>query len=171
MISSRIIVFFTMHKMIEYRRSTPRDFEAIAALDSVAWNESKNGEFIPDGQHAWREWSEHALVILAWDDDKLVGTFLAFRCLDPHLFCLHKIFVDKAYRGQGIGNKLLEVSLAQIDEMNASIYLAVDPINAPALKLYEQWGFLDRKFVKGYYREIEDRFILTRRAVANRPLA
>lgn len=139
-----------------------RDFEAIAGLDRVAWNQSACAEFIPDGEHAWRLWCEHALVFAAKTDDrKVVGVVLAFPCLNGSL-CLHKIIVAESHRGQGISGKLLGALFVALDEMDADCFLTVDPSNTTALELYKRHGFTRSEFFKGFYRETEDRFVLTR---------
>jgi len=138
------------------------DFIAIAALDRIAWKEGIDSEFIPDGEHAWRVWTEHALTFIARDTNAdIIGVVLAFPTLRQG-YCLHKIMVVKKHRGQGIGAKLLTALLATIDSENASCFLTVSPANRDALKLYRQRGFTQEKFYIGYYRATEDRFLLTR---------
>ena len=138
------------------------DFIAIAALDRIAWKEGIDSEFIPDGEHAWRVWTEHALTFIARDTNAdIIGVVLAFPTLRQG-YCLHKIMVVKKHRGQGIGAKLLTALLALIDSENASCFLTVSPANRDALKLYRQRGFTQEEFHIGYYRATEDRFLLTR---------
>lgn len=138
------------------------DFIAIAALDRIAWKEGIDSEFIPDGEHAWRVWTEHALTFIARDTNAdIIGVVLAFPTIRQG-YCLHKIMVVKKHRGQGIGAKLLTALLAAIDSENASCFLTVSPANRDALKLYRQRGFTQEKFYIGYYRATEDRFLLTR---------
>lgn len=56
-----------------------------------------------------------------------------------HLF---HIFVDRAYRNQGIGRKLVEFGIAAGKKMNREkITLNVVKNNVPAVKLYEKLGF------------------------------
>jgi len=138
------------------------DFIAIAVLDRIAWKEGIDSEFIPDGEHAWRVWTEHALTFIARDTNAdIIGVVLAFPTIRQG-YCLHKIMVVKKHRGQGIGAKLLTALLATIDSENASCFLTVSPANRDALKLYRQRGFTQEKFYIGYYRATEDRFLLTR---------
>lgn len=144
------------------RRATARDFLAIAALDRVAWGQLGHADFIPDGEHAWRIWCEHAQVFCAEDADGAVrGAILAFACEDGR-YCLHKVFVDEHLRGHGVGTRLFAALLEQLDDIGAACFLTVDPANAAALALYAKWGFSEKTFVKGYYRDAEDRFVLTR---------
>ena len=143
------------------RQAQPADFLAVAALDRQAWSENREATFIPDGEHAWRLWTEHAIVSVYEPDDVVLGAALAFPTLSG-TFCLHKIFVDRSCRGEGVGTKLMNETLFQIDRLGVACFLTVDPSNEAAIRLYESFGFVDRDFVKGYYRAAEDRFVLTR---------
>lgn len=146
---------------LRLRRATKDDFLAIAALDREAWNETPHSEFIPDGEHVWRLWVDHALVFCAVTSEGVQGAALAFPCLDERFF-LHKIFVNAACRGTGLGSQLMGCILQEIDALNVEVCLTVNPANEPALRLYERWGFTQRTFHAGYYRPHEDRFVLTR---------
>jgi phosphinothricin acetyltransferase len=149
---------------MKIERSRTSDFLEIARLDREAWAQNRNSEYIPDGEHAWRLWTEHALVYCAWDGDMLVGAVLAFPTTTEGLYCLHKVFVDLAYRGKGLGSELFDAVLKACDERGLACFLTVDPVNESAVRLYEKWGFTDRQFVKGYYRPEEDRLVLTRQS-------
>lgn len=141
-----------------------RDFLDIASLDRRAWLGNRNPEFIPDGEHAWRLWVDGAHVFLARERDVVVGAILAFPMLDGAL-CVHKVMVEQAYRGRGLGSRLFYRLLAEVDRRGgAACFLTVDPANDAALRLYEKWGFTERQFFVGYYRAHEDRYVLTRPA-------
>ncbi|MFW6145839.1 MAG: GNAT family N-acetyltransferase [Planctomycetota bacterium] len=149
--------------MIDIRTATPDDFLAIAALDRRAWRANRRGEFIPDGEHVWRCWCEYAVALVATDGAAVVGAGVAFPCTDGR-YAVHKIFVDPARRGRGIGGRLLGALVERLDERRVAAFLTVDPVNTAALALYERHGFTEREFIKGYYRPEEDRFVLTRPA-------
>jgi GNAT superfamily N-acetyltransferase len=145
-------------------RARVADFLAIAALDRVAWGQSRHADRIPDGEHVWRIWVEHALVFCARNEKgTVVGTVLAFPCLSG-VYCVHKAFVDEKFRNQGIGTGLFKLLLEEIDRLQADCFLTVDPSNESALRLYHKWGFEERQLMKGFYREDEDRYVLTRRS-------
>lgn len=150
--------------MIKYEKATVSDFLAIAELDREAWKLNRSPEFIPDGEHVWRVWVEHALVFLAKENNVVIGAILAFPCISEK-WCVHKVFIRQDKRGLGIGTKLFDELLREIDKIGADCFLTVDPINSNAIKLYEKWGFTEREFVKGYYRPNEDRFVLTRKYI------
>ena len=142
-------------------RATPADSLPIAALDRIAWKQNCGAEFVPDGEHVWRIWCEHALVYTARVDGAVEGVILAFPCLDGRLF-IHKVMVGEALRGQGIGGKLFAVLLAETDRMEVGTALTVDPVNEHAIALYRRWGFEDEDMVSDYYSPGEDRLILCR---------
>ncbi len=148
---------------VRYERAAVADFLPIAELDRNAWRQSPNSEFIPDGEHAWRLWVEHGLVFVARDEDRVVGAALAFPCASG-IWCVHKVFVALDFRGKGIGTKLFEALLKETDRRGVDCFLTVNPSNASAVRLYERWGFIEKTFVKGYYRSNEDRYVLMRRA-------
>lgn len=147
--------FPTMLHHIE--QAIPVDFLEIAALDRAAWVHT--GEtFIPDGEHVWRVWCEYATVLVCRSvaPNPIGGTLLMFPTVDGEEF-LHKIMVHPDQRGRGIGTDLMRAGLARA---NAPVLLTVDPENAAAVKLYENFGFTVRRRVDGYYRGHEHRYIM-----------
>jgi len=148
--------------MITYQKALVLDFLEIARLDRVAWRGNRCGEHIPDGEHVWRVWVEHTLVFCAKNENIIVGVAAAFPCVSSQ-YCLHKIFVDHDFRKNGIGAKLLELVVGEMDNIGADCFLTVDPANTSAVTLYEKFGFSEKMLVKGYYRDNEDRYVMTRR--------
>ena len=58
------------------------DFLPIAELDRRAWKQNRTPGFIPDGEHVWRIWVEHALVFMARAKEHgIVGAIVAFPCI------------------------------------------------------------------------------------------
>ena len=68
----------------------------------------------------------------------LVSRSASYRPSDPHWY-LGLIAVDPAYRGRGVGTKLLEYSLAIVDRDGLPAYL--ESTNAANLSLYRRFGF------------------------------
>lgn len=151
--------------MTRIERAVPRDFLAIAALDRTAWQDHNQPEFIPDGEHVWRIWCEHALTYVARQEGRVVGAILAFPCNNGQ-YCLHKVMVDEKCRGRGIASDLFQALLKQVDGVGLELFLTVHPENEAALSLYAKWGFTERELIPGFYRETEDRYVLTRRVMA-----
>lgn len=140
------------------------DFLGIADLDRRAWSDSRHAESIPDGEHVWRVWVAGAYVHVARDGAEVVGAIIAFPTRQETLF-VHKVMVDRRYRGRGIGTRLFERLLEDIDaNVGASCFLTVDPAHAAAVRRYERIGFTERRYVAGYYRDDEDRYVMTRPA-------
>lgn len=143
------------------RPARPEDFLPIAAIDRTSWGSNRHAEFIPDGEHAWRIWCECALVGVSEERETIAGVVLAFPCRDGS-YCLHKILVDPEHRGAGLGMALMRYVLDIADAEGLTLFLTVDPENRKAYELYRKSGFTDERLVRGYYREYEDRYVLTR---------
>lgn len=146
----------------EITQATPKDFLQVAALDRMAWPFEPD-VFIPDGEHAWRLWCEHAVVLIARlshrsvsDSGNVIGALLMFPTIQGETF-LHKIMVHPDARGQGIGSALMKAGLKQA---KTKTLLTVNPQNSAAVKLYQNFGFQIRELVKGYYRPHEDRYVM-----------
>ena len=90
-------------------------------LDRLAWLESFKGEFIPDGEHAWRLWVEYALTFVAVEDGQIIGASLAFPC-NYGEYAVHKLFVAKEHRGKGLGTELMSILLVAIDELKVDLF-------------------------------------------------
>jgi [ribosomal protein S18]-alanine N-acetyltransferase len=84
--------------------------------------------------------------------DKLIGYAGIARLgrIRPYEYEIHTIGVDPAYQGQGIGrrlvSKLLELASGSV------IFLEVRTDNAPAIRLYESFGFVNVGLRRRYYR-------------------
>jgi ribosomal protein S18 acetylase RimI-like enzyme len=139
------------------------DFLSVAALDRLAWPERPD-TYIPDGEHIWRVWAEHAALIVARLTDShrlkassdIAGAAVMFSTAGNELF-LHKIMVHPDCRSQGIGSALLQHAVQRADR---PVLLTVDPENVNAVQLYRKFGFTERSHVAGYYRPHEDRLVM-----------
>ena len=66
------------------------------------------------------------------------------------------IAVDAAHQGRGVGRALLSENLRQVANAGAkAIFLEVAEDNAPALALYERFGFVKVGERAGYYRRAD----------------
>jgi len=137
------------------------DFLAIAKLDRIAWLHTGE-QFIPDGEHVWRVWCEHATVLVCRGTaasnptGDIVAALVMFPTREATLF-LHKIMVHPAVRGGGIGTALMRQALSQA---TAPVLLTVDPTNAAAVRLYTNFRFTEHQHIRGYYRPHEDRLVM-----------
>ncbi len=150
-----------MQHSVRFERARITDFLSIAELDRNAWKQSRNGDFIPDGEHVWRLWVEHALVFAAKEAEKVIGAVLAFPCVSG-IYCAHKVFVHQDSRHGGAGTRLCEVLLDEADRMKVDCFSTVDPANEALINLYTRLGFTEKQFRQGFYRPDEDRYVLTR---------
>lgn len=69
---------------------------------------------------------------------ELISRSAAYGPNDPHWY-LGLIAVDPAYRGRGVGTKLMQHSLAMVDQGGLPAYL--ESTNAANLSLYRRFGF------------------------------
>ena len=68
----------------------------------------------------------------------------------PYEYEIHTIGVDPAYQGRGIGRQLVTELLELAS--GSVIFLEVRTDNAPAIGLYESFGFVNVGLRKRYYR-------------------
>jgi [ribosomal protein S18]-alanine N-acetyltransferase len=75
---------------------------------------------------------------------------------------LEGVFVDRAHRCQGIGSALVAACMAWAAKAGATIVrLEVRASNAPALALYQRYGFSTRGVRRAYYSvPVEDALLL-----------
>ena len=100
--------------LVSFARAEHRDFLGIADLDRHAWSDGRHAESIPDGEHVWRVWVAGAHLYVARDGVRIVGAIVAFPTRQGSVF-VHKVMVDKRYRGRGIGTRLFDLLLEDID--------------------------------------------------------
>lgn len=71
--------------------------------------------------------------------------------------------VHPDFRGQGLGTKLLQQTLANLGMRGVySVKLEVRENNDAAIRLYQQHGFTHRRTVRRYYENGEDALIMVR---------
>jgi ribosomal-protein-alanine N-acetyltransferase len=88
-----------------------------------------------------------------WLGTRVVAGFLMIRSVADEAEVL-TIAVGRAFRGKGIGRRLLEHAFRRLyAERIASVFLEVDASNPPALALYRRLGFVQVGERKGYYAD------------------
>lgn len=119
------------------------------------------------GAGGLNEWSitpfiYHGAVYIARIDQEVVGVIEYMRDFDKvNKTYLYGLAVDKDYRNQGIGNKLLKYSLNKLKgDKIKEVELTVDPDNEEALNLYREFGFERIAYRKAEYGPGEDRKIM-----------
>ena len=146
------------------RRAEPGDAAALVELARAVGGESE-GWLISDS--SWRSVGEerrylralkryaHAAVFVAETPDGIVGRLSLAR--DPHPASRHVadlgLMVDAAHRRRGIGRSLLETAVTWAQAAGVrKLELHVFPHNAPAIALYEKFGFAKEGYRRNHYR-------------------
>ena len=139
------------------RALTFDDIDAVVKLDKKCF-----------GKHdAWhRGYFLYAFVnpnaeyLIAELDGKIIGC--AGAEIDSDAAEIETFAVDPDCQQQGIGSKLFVNLLAAVKVRGASVvYLEVRPSNAPAIKLYEKFGFRLVSRIEDFYHD-EDALIMLR---------
>ena len=75
------------------------------------------------------------------------------------------IAVLQEYRRRGIGSALMSEALNIFEEKYDvdSVYLEVRVSNQPAINMYEKFGFVKARIIRGYYRDGEDAYVMVKR--------
>jgi len=95
-------------------------------------------------EEEWRKRIENALFALS--EDKLIGMIVYIRdnkIKTKHIGNIFGVYVTREYRGQGVGKKLMDSVLTQIQKSKdvVKIKLSVNPEQKAAVKLYQNYGF------------------------------
>lgn len=89
------------------------------------------------------------------DDGELLIGFAGLAMLGPRddpEFEVHTIGVDRAYQGRRIGRALMDQLVHTADLLDGPMFLEVRTDNAPAIALYESYGFYVLATRKQYYQ-------------------
>lgn len=153
-----------MDERIVVRRAIPGDAAALVALAKAVGSEPEGWLIAED---AWRSAGDerrylkalrahpHAAVFVATIEEVVVGRLSISR--DPHPASSHVadlgLMVAAGHRRRGVGRALLEQAVAWArDSRVRKLELHVFPHNAPAIALYERFGFVREGFRHAHYR-------------------
>jgi len=145
------------------REAEPADAPALVALGRAVGSEPE-GWLIGDG---WRAVGDerrylrslrrypHAAVFVAETPEGIVGRLSLGR--DPHPASAHVadlgLMVASSHRRRGIGSALLRQAVAWARRSGVhKLELHVFPHNAPAIELYERFGFEREGYRRRHYR-------------------
>lgn len=97
----------------------------------------------------------HAAVFVAEEDGKIIGRLSIAR--DPHPGSYHVadlgLMVVASHRRRGVGRALLQRAVEWAAESRVrKLELHVFPHNAPAIALYESFGFVREGYRRDHYR-------------------
>lgn len=132
------------------REVRPSDMDAVQRIENdcfpVAWSRAS----LVQGMR-----QEKAIFLVAEIDRTVVGYALTWVVLDEaHLL---KIAVDPGHQERGVGKLLLERTIEDtLARDGRLIYLEVREANAPALALYDGFGFRPIGVRREYYPETKE---------------
>lgn len=131
-------------KLNEDRWQDFRDLrlEALKTEPIAFSNSDEEEQVLPEP--VWRERIKN--VIFAMSDNKpvgMAGNFRSNRIKTNHVCEIYGMYVRKEYRSQGIGKKLLEAMLEEIQNLKGvtKIKIGVNPAQKAAEHLYWKYGF------------------------------
>jgi putative acetyltransferase len=149
--------------MIRIRRADPSDAAALCELAAVVGREpgawlltTEMWRSISDERRYIRSVRRHpdAAVFVVEDDGHVVARLSVAR--DPHPASSHVadlgLMVAASHRRRGIGQALLDQAVEWARSAGVrKLELHVFPWNAPAIALYETFGFVREGYRKGHY--------------------
>ena len=112
-----------------------------------------------------RSRSEGSFVVLGGSDGRVAGTcgFIKDKYETPGIYWLTWLYVDRAWRGHGLGSQLLGFTIDLVKTRDAKkLYLdtSSDPKYKEAISLYAKFDFEVEGRLKDYYGPGEDYLIL-----------
>lgn len=143
--------------MPRVKRVTPEDtalLREISALEAVIFTDAWSEESIFAAAENLR-----TRILAALDDqDALMGYLIVTQVMD--VADIDNIAVSPDFRRQGIASLLLDTALEQMD---ADVFLEVRASNAPAIGLYQKYGFARIGIRRYYYEKPREDAILMKR--------
>ena len=100
-----------------------------------------------------------AFILVATVQEKIIGFSICSR-ENSKVVHLQALCVCESYRGKGIGKKLLELTIIQVQKDYNLLILEVSVNNAVALNLYKTRGFQIKQFLQEYYQNADDAYLL-----------
>lgn len=114
-------------------------------------------KFEPEGRHYFYNDIEKSFVSFycLLDDEKLIGT-VALKKIDDYTVELKALYLDKSYRGQHLGSRLINVAIDEARKLGCkSIVLDSMSKYKEALRLYEKCGFKNtERFNDNIYADV-----------------
>lgn len=99
----------------------------------------------------------NSLLVLLYDDDKLVSMVNGYEYNNiNHDWCICSLFINKEYRGQGLGYKTLKYIIEEIKKYNPNkIVSGIEQDNISSIRVHEKIGFINSGMM---WNEIEEGF-------------
>ena len=138
----------------------------LSDLEQIAENlESDFDDFWSSSLFKQELVNKNSYYIVALLDGKIVGFAGYMLILDEA--DITNIVVRKDLRQKGIGTKMLNNLKNKIEPMDKIelITLEVNENNAPAIKLYKNFGFIQEGTRKNYYKNHQNALILSKKLI------
>ena len=144
--------------MLQIRKMQEKDIEQVSRIEEVCFS-------VPWSAKAFEEaiGKPDALYLAALEGDEILGYCGAYVILDEA--DINQVAVKASFRRQGIGKKLLEELLRQLEAQGIkAVTLEVRKSNRAAVALYESFGFVLEGQRKNFYEKpTEDAWIMWKR--------
>lgn len=100
----------------------------------------------------------HTFYIGVFDDEgdeEMLVAYAGMAMLGPRddpEFEIHTIAVDPEHQRRGLGRLLMEQLMHAADSFDGQVFLEVRTDNAPAIAMYEAFGFVNQGVRRNYYQ-------------------
>ncbi len=144
------------------RAVTEADLCALAAMEEACFSEPWSEGALRETLH-----SENAYLFCAEENGEVVSYGGLYVTPPADGFCgegsITNIATLPAYRGKGYAGCVLRAILAAAEDAGAeTLFLEVRVSNAPAIRLYERYGFEDVGRRKNFYRQPREDAVVMR---------
>ncbi|EJB1796632.1 GNAT family N-acetyltransferase [Vibrio parahaemolyticus] len=131
------------------------DLAAVYALENKLFGEHSYPQFFI--RQAYDCWGQSLLV--AKEGEAVAGYVLLTTSNVAKHYWIMSLAVNSEFRGRGIARLLVERVMAPLAE-GSSVKLTVDPLNQPALSLYQSMGFTILEEEANYFGDEESRLVM-----------
>ncbi|ELA9421555.1 GNAT family N-acetyltransferase [Vibrio parahaemolyticus] len=131
------------------------DLAAVYALENKLFGEHSYPQFFI--RQAYDCWGESLLV--AKEGKAVAGYVLLTTSNVAKHYWIMSLAVNSEFRGRRIARSLVERVMAPLGE-GSSVKLTVDPLNQPALSLYQSMGFTVLEEEANYFGDEESRLVM-----------
>src|SRR5262249_54850096 len=146
--------------VITYRAAERRDAGQLAELESICFT----SDVLSKRNFIWMLTKANADIMVAEDNNIIVGYSLVLYKRATSLARLYSIAVNPNYQGQGIAQELFSRAENQARQNDcAYMRLEVRPDNIAALNLYTKMGYKPFRLKHNYYEDNSDALCLEKR--------
>ncbi len=143
---------------VNIRNATPDDIAGILKIESEGSARWKRDFFETELN------TDFSLFLVALMDETIIGFAVAWDI--PGEIQLQNIAVDKDYRREGCGTKLIESIYRLLEHKHPErILLELRISNIPALKFYRSLGFKKTGIRKNYYGDGDDALLMEKEII------